>query len=80
MQPLSDDIAEWCDETWGQRPSEVLEWFEDDERVQVFIKLQRSVLIADFMFKDNAVNMSRDRIEIRHHSVSYTHLTLPTKA
>ena len=67
MQPLSDDIAEWCDETWGQSPSEVLEWFEDDERVQVFIKLQRSVLIADFMFKDNAVNMSRDRIEIRHH-------------
>ena len=33
MQPLSDDIAEWCDETWGQNPLEVLEWFEDDEMV-----------------------------------------------
>ena len=67
MQPLSDDIAEWCDDTWGQSPLEVLEWFEDDERVQVFIKLPRSVLIADFTFKENAMNMQRDRIEIRHH-------------
>ena len=31
MQPISDDIAEWCDETWGQNPLEILEWFEDDE-------------------------------------------------
>ena len=31
MQPLTDDIAEWCDDTWGQSPTEVLEWFEDDE-------------------------------------------------
>ncbi len=67
MQPLSDDIAEWCDETWGQNPLEVLEWFEDDEMVQVFIKLPRSVLVADFLFKENAMNMKRDRIEIRHH-------------
>lgn len=67
MQPLRDDITEWCDETWGQNPLEVLEWFEDDERVQVFIKLPRSVLIADFIFKEDAVNMQRDRIEIRHH-------------
>ena len=49
MQPLSHDIAEWCDETWGQNPLEVLEWFEDDEMVQVFIKLPRSVLVADFL-------------------------------
>lgn len=67
MQPLSDDIAEWCDETWGQNPFEILEWFEDDESVQVFIKLRRSVLVADFMFKENAINMARDRIEIKHH-------------
>ena len=53
MQPLSDDIVQWCDETWGQSPSEILEWFEDDERVQVFIKLPRSVLVADFVFKEN---------------------------
>ena len=53
MQPISDDIAEWCDETWGQNPLEILEWFEDDETVQVFIKLPRSVLVADFMFKEN---------------------------
>ena len=67
MQPISDDIAEWCDETWGQNPLEILEWFEDDETVQVFIKLPRSVLVADFMFKENAINMDRDRVEIKHH-------------
>ena len=58
MQPISDDIAEWCDETWGQNPLEILEWFEDDETVQVFIKLPRSVLVADFKFKENAINLS----------------------
>tara|TARA_Y100001935_G_scaffold85488_1_gene70983 strand:+ start:330 stop:893 length:564 start_codon:yes stop_codon:yes gene_type:complete len=67
MQPLSEDIAEWCDETWGQEPLEILEWFEDDETVQVFIKLPRSVLIANFTFKPDALNMERDRIEIKHH-------------
>ena len=67
MQPLSDDIAEWCDETWGQSPLDILEWFEDDETVQVFIKLTHSVLVADFTFKENAISMQRDRIEIRHH-------------
>jgi len=67
MQPISDDIAEWCDETWGQDPLEILEWFEDDNTVQVFIKLPRSVLIADFLFKENAINMTRDRVDIKHH-------------
>ena len=67
MQPISDDIAEWCDETWGQNPLEILEWFEDDETVQVFIKLKRSVLVADFVFRADAINMTRDRVEIRHH-------------
>ncbi|MEC8313077.1 MAG: hypothetical protein VXZ52_04165 [Candidatus Thermoplasmatota archaeon] len=67
MQPISDDIGEWCDETWGQNPLEILEWFEDDETVQVFIKLPRSVLVADFTFKENAINMDRDRVDIKHH-------------
>ena len=69
MQPLSDDIAEWCDETWGQNPLEVLEWFEDDERVQVFIKLPRSVLIADFIFKEDAVNMPEIELKL---DITYT--------
>jgi len=67
MQPLTDDITEWCADTWGQSPSEVLEWFEDEDAIQVFIKLNRSVLIADFVFKQDAIQMDKDRIEIKNH-------------
>lgn len=67
VEPLSDDIAAWCTETWRQSPEEILEWFEDENSIQVFIKLTRSVLIADFMFKENAANKTTDRIDIKHH-------------
>jgi len=67
VEPLSDDIAAWCAETWRQSPEEILEWFEDENSIQVFIKLTRSVLIADFMFKENAANKTTDRIDIKHH-------------
>ena len=67
VEPLSDDIAAWCTETWRQSPEEILEWFEDENSIQVFIKLTRSVLIADFIFKENAANKTTDRIDIKHH-------------
>ena len=67
VEPLSDDIAAWCTETWRQSPEEILEWFEDEDSIQVFIKLTRSVLIADFVFKENAANKTTDRIDIKHH-------------
>ena len=67
VEPLSDDIAAWCTETWRQSPEEILEWLEDENSIQVFIKLTRSVLIADFMFKENAANKTTDRIDIKHH-------------
>ena len=67
VEPLSDDIAAWCTETWRQSPEEILEWFEDENSIQVFIKLTRSVLIADFMYKENAANKTTDRIQIKHH-------------
>jgi len=67
VEPLSDDIAAWCTETWRQSPEEILEWFEDENSIQVFIKLTRSVLIADFMYKENAANKTTDRIDIKHH-------------
>ena len=67
VEPLSDDIAAWCTETWRQSPEEILEWFEDEDSIQVFIKLTHSVLIADFMFKENAANKTTDRIDIKHH-------------
>ena len=67
VEPLSDDIAAWCTETWRQSPEEILEWYEDENSIQVFIKLTRSVLIADFIFKENAANKTTDRIDIKHH-------------
>ncbi len=59
------DVEEWCSETWRQKPVEVLEWYEDQEHFQVFIKLERSVLIADFIFTINATGDKH--IDIKHH-------------
>ena len=69
VEPLSEDIAAWCSETWRQSPEEILEWYEDENSIQVFIKLTRSVLIADFIFKQDAANKTTDRIDIKHLSL-----------
>ena len=41
-------LETWCQETWGQVPLEISEWAAHDDVLQVFIKLNRGVLIADF--------------------------------
>jgi hypothetical protein len=47
-------LEAWCEETWGQVPLEISEWASHDDVLQVFIKLNRGVLIADFaMDEDN---------------------------
>ena len=41
-------LEAWCEETWGQTPLDISEWAAHDDVLQVFIKLNRGVLIADF--------------------------------
>lgn len=41
-------LEAWCEETWGQVPMALSEWDSHDDVLQVFIKLNRGVLIADF--------------------------------
>lgn len=41
-------LEAWCEETWGQAPVDISEWAAHDDVLQVFIKLNRGVLIADF--------------------------------
>lgn len=57
MQTHRNAIEEWCSEIWGQEPKEILEWFCDSEFVQVFVKLQRSVLIVDFTVDENELKI-----------------------
>lgn len=71
MQPLRDDIAEWCDETWGQNPLEVLEWFEDDERVQVFIKLH-AVFLLLILFSKKMLSTCNE-IELKSDIICTSH-------
>ena len=41
-------LETWCESMWGQLPLDISEWAAHDEVLQVFIKLNRGVLIADF--------------------------------
>ena len=41
-------LENWCEEEWGQTPQAISEWHADEEMAQVFMRLNRSVLIADF--------------------------------
>lgn len=45
-------IEIWCEDTWGQTPHEISEWFADADQAQVFIKLNRGVLLVDFSISD----------------------------
>ena len=65
MQTWLRDVGDWCAETWRQKPEQILEWYEDEEKFQVFIKLKHSVLIANFVFNQHR---SGDKfIDIKHH-------------
>ncbi len=41
-------LETWCESMWGQLPLDISEWAAHDDVLQVFIKLNRGVLIADF--------------------------------
>ena len=48
MDTYRTALEQWCEQEWAQNPQAISEWHSDDEIIQVFMKLDRSVLIADF--------------------------------
>jgi len=61
MHPYQFSIEVWCEETWGERPKKISEWVFNDGRLQLFLKLSASALIADFEVKDG------DELHIHQH-------------
>ena len=57
-------ILAWCDETWGQQPVVIEEWVISDESAQVFIKLNNSVLIVDFMIESSGDLICQNHLHI----------------
>lgn len=57
-------ILAWCDETWGQRPVVVEEWVTSDDSAQVFVKLNNSVLIVDFMIESSGDLICQNHLHI----------------
>ncbi|MBT60144.1 MAG: hypothetical protein CMA63_01145 [Euryarchaeota archaeon] len=54
----------WCEKEWGQVPESISEWFSDDSVVQVFMRLNRSVLIADFIIDADGEVRCNEHLQI----------------
>jgi hypothetical protein len=46
-------LEHWCEAEWGQVPQAISEWYADENMAQVFMRLKRSVLIADFVVEED---------------------------
>ena len=57
-------LEDWCEEEWGQSPQAISEWFVDDEVAQVFMRLHRSVLIADFIIHEDGSLDCQEHLQI----------------
>ena len=47
MESYRPALERWCEHEWGQLPQAISEWHADEDMAQVFMRLNRSVLIAD---------------------------------
>mgnify|MGYP001225827863 CR=1 FL=1 len=61
---LERALANWCEEEWGQSPLGISEWFVDEEVAQVFMRLHRSVLIADFTITQEGLAVCQEHLQI----------------
>ena len=59
-------LESWCESNWGQTPLDVSEWAAHDDVLQVFIKLSRGVLIADFAMDVDGDLMCEEHLHIPH--------------
>ena len=64
MDSYQAALEDWCEEEWGQSPKAISEWFVDDEVAQVFMRLHRSVLIADFIINEDGSLDCQEHLQI----------------
>lgn len=57
-------LETWCEEAWGQVPLQISEWAAHDDVLQVFIKLNRGVLIADFAMDSDGELQCEEHLHI----------------
>lgn len=54
----------WCENEWGQAPQAISEWHADEDMAQVFMRLNRSVLIADFIVDEDGTLECKEHLQI----------------
>ena len=57
-------LEHWCETEWGQAPEAISEWFVDEEIVQIFMRLKRSVLIADFIVEEDSSLKCKEHLQV----------------
>jgi len=57
-------LETWCESMWGQLPLDISEWAAHDDVLQVFIKLNRGVLIADFAMDSDGELVCEEHLHI----------------
>ena len=49
-------IHEWCFRQYGEEPIEAVFWTQDEDFIQVFLRLSQQVLIMDFIHSNGELN------------------------
>tara|TARA_B100001142_G_C14278317_1_gene633798 strand:- start:28 stop:570 length:543 start_codon:yes stop_codon:yes gene_type:complete len=64
MDSYQTALEHWCEEEWGQIPQAISEWYTDESMAQVFMRLNRSVLIADFTVAEDGSLDCNEHLQI----------------
>jgi len=57
-------LEDWCEKEWGQAPHAISEWYVDEDMAQVFMRLKRSVLIADFFVEEDGSLKCKEHLQV----------------
>ena len=64
MESYRPALERWCEHEWGQLPQAISEWHADEDMAQVFMRLNRSVLIADFVVENDGSIECKEHLQI----------------
>ncbi|MBT3441685.1 MAG: hypothetical protein P8R00_06490 [Candidatus Poseidoniaceae archaeon] len=64
MESYRPALERWCEHEWGQLPQAISEWHADEDMAQVFMRLNRSVLIADFVVENDGSLECKEHLQI----------------
>ena len=64
MDSYRTALEDWCEIEWGQTPQAISEWYVDEDIVQVFMRLKRSVLIVDFVVEEDGSLNCKEHLQV----------------